>query len=464
MTMNSKAIATLLCALAAPILLAAETVTFDEAVRLHEAQRHSDARKMFEALDGKGDIRATYALGYVYRRGIGLAADPAKAVEFFERAAEAGHAAAKNELGLMYLNGQGMFPNYRRAYELFEAAAEQGDTYAMVNSAEFPLLADPTSFTEEVLTRSLARAQQAKGQGRSNLDSLIGTLQCALNGEARPPTDTLVRESIRQHELNGPVRAVENDFTGDRHYFSKGGYLLRTDFGRGGMEHRFLYSSDCKLQRWEAVEIERDGSGRISLRNFENFQYVGGRVARVSTPNGNAPENVRRYEYFPQSDGGIVEASRLDGEYPNWTYIKRDSTGQVMWANGGIPVYPTANLEIVPGSGIGWSQLLNPGSRNMTLQGGLQFRRDRDGRITAIIDNNAMDYSTQHTVEYVYGPHGWVISETRRDLSGRNGPTKSATYDSYEVDSRGNWTSRTKRYKPLGEEIENRQRRTVFYY
>ncbi|GAB3742259.1 hypothetical protein GCM10028794_28570 [Silanimonas algicola] len=461
--MNAKAIFILLATLSTPALTAAETGTFEEAVQLHEASKHAEARTIFEALDAKGDARATYALGFVYRRGIGIQADPAKAITYFERAADAGHSSAKNELGLMFLHGQGVFPNFQRAYELFESAAEQGDAYAMVNSAEFPFMADAESFTEQVLAKSLARAQQAAAEGRPNMDGLIGTLKCALNAEARPPLDTLVRESIRQHELNGPARAVKNGFSGDSHYFSKGGYLLRTDFGTGSMEHRFIYSSDCKLKRWEAIEVARDGSGRVSLRNFENYEYVAGRIARVSTPNGNAPENIRRYEYFPQNDGGIVEASRLDGEHPSWTFIKRDSKGLVMWANGGLPVYPTANLEIVPGSGVIWSQPVNAGTRNMTLQGGSQYRRDRDGRITAIVDNNAMDYSTQYIVEYTYGRHGWVTAETLRDLSGRNRST-TATYEAYEVDSRGNWTSRTKRYTRLGQERELRQAREIYYY
>jgi len=462
--MNSKAIVIFCAALASLSLSAAESATFDEAVRLHDAQNYSEARKMFEALDASGDIRATYALGFVYRRGVGTPIEPTKAAEYLQRAADAGHTGAKNDLGIMLRDGHGMNPDRRRAYELFEESASEGNPYGMINSARFPLDADTTFFTEEILRKSLARAEGAKAQGKTSLEALIGTLQCAVNADAQPSPDTLVRESIRQHELTGSVRAVENRFSGDTHYFSKGGYLLRTVFRSSRTEQRFTYSSDCKLQRWEALRIEGDGSGRSTLMNYEDFHYAGSRLARVSRPKRGSLENIRRYEYFPQSDGGVVVKSALDGPYPTSTYIKYDSNRLVIWANGGVPVFPTANLEIVPGSGIGHSRLLNEGSRNMTLQGGELFRRDRKGRITAIIDSNAMDFSTQYVVEYTYGRHGWVTSETRRNLSGRDTPIRSATYNSYELDSRGNWTSRTKSYNPLGQEMVTGQSREIYYY
>ena len=58
---------------------------------------------------------------------------PAKAVEWYRKAAEGKLAVAQNNLGILYLNGKGVERNVSEAFKLFESAARQGDGWGLNN-------------------------------------------------------------------------------------------------------------------------------------------------------------------------------------------------------------------------------------------------------------------------------------------------------------------------------------------
>jgi TPR repeat protein len=65
-------------------------------------------------------------MGHIHLRGLhGAVADPERAHNFFNRAAEQGNAAALAYLGLMYDTGEGVTPNITLAKEYYEKAAAQ---------------------------------------------------------------------------------------------------------------------------------------------------------------------------------------------------------------------------------------------------------------------------------------------------------------------------------------------------
>lgn len=55
-----------------------------------------------------GDAEAALFLGYIYRRGLGVARDEARAAAWYRHAAERGQAEAQYELALMYELGLGV--------------------------------------------------------------------------------------------------------------------------------------------------------------------------------------------------------------------------------------------------------------------------------------------------------------------------------------------------------------------
>ncbi|MCD8341341.1 MAG: sel1 repeat family protein, partial [Clostridiales bacterium] len=70
---------------------------------------------------------AQYNLGLCYDNGRGVAMDKAKAVYWYEKAAQQGDASAQYNLGGCYYNGQGVARNRTKAKEWFQKAAAQGD-------------------------------------------------------------------------------------------------------------------------------------------------------------------------------------------------------------------------------------------------------------------------------------------------------------------------------------------------
>ena len=85
-------------------------------------------------LEGEEQIyisTAMYYIAYMYQNGQGAEQDYAKAMEWFEKAADLGCGDAMNSIAYMYYSGQGAEQDYAKAMEWFEKAADLGDSYAM---------------------------------------------------------------------------------------------------------------------------------------------------------------------------------------------------------------------------------------------------------------------------------------------------------------------------------------------
>ena len=78
----------------------------------------------------QGDKLAQKNLGWMYRKGHGVAQDDHQAVRWFRKAAEQGHARGQASLGFMYENGLGVEKDEFLAVEWYRKAAEQGDELA----------------------------------------------------------------------------------------------------------------------------------------------------------------------------------------------------------------------------------------------------------------------------------------------------------------------------------------------
>jgi TPR repeat protein len=112
-----------------------------------EARRwYAKAFAGFQALDGRGLVRAKLALAAMYAHGEGTPRDAAKAAELYravaeqyERAAEQGSASMQAKLGVMYLKGQGVPKDALQGYAWLRRAADQGEPSAMMQLAGFYL-------------------------------------------------------------------------------------------------------------------------------------------------------------------------------------------------------------------------------------------------------------------------------------------------------------------------------------
>ena len=74
-----------------------------------------------------GVARAQNNIGACFAEGLGVARDPALALNWLTLAAEAGDPVGQRNLAALYFKGEGVEQDYGRAAELYRAAAEAGD-------------------------------------------------------------------------------------------------------------------------------------------------------------------------------------------------------------------------------------------------------------------------------------------------------------------------------------------------
>ena len=79
---------------------------------------------MHERSVGRHTPVAQSTLGFMYANGQGVEQNYAKAVEYYQLAADQGYANAQFNLGIIYEEGQGVEQNYAKAVEYDQLAAD----------------------------------------------------------------------------------------------------------------------------------------------------------------------------------------------------------------------------------------------------------------------------------------------------------------------------------------------------
>ncbi|HLN25776.1 MAG TPA: tetratricopeptide repeat protein [Patescibacteria group bacterium] len=103
---------------------------FDSAVAAYEAGDYAAARQLWEQALAAGDWAAARSLGTLYRKGLGVDADAARAVDYYHQAMAHGVANADINLAEMILTGQGVPRDVDKAKALLKTAADQGNPAA----------------------------------------------------------------------------------------------------------------------------------------------------------------------------------------------------------------------------------------------------------------------------------------------------------------------------------------------
>ena len=98
-----------------------------------EAKDYAKALKYYQYAAEKNDSHAQYRLGYMYAHGESVTQNYAEAMKWYLKAAEQENANAQSNLGLMYEKGQGVKQDYSEANKWYQKAAEQGNTSAQFN-------------------------------------------------------------------------------------------------------------------------------------------------------------------------------------------------------------------------------------------------------------------------------------------------------------------------------------------
>ena len=124
--MSRSVFRAILCAALLLAVAAPARAGWDEAVAAYERGDHAAAVRALRPLAERGDARAQYNLGFMYKKGQGVPQDFAEAVRWYRKAAGQGIAEAQNWLAFMYDNGQGVPRDYAEAARWYRKAADQG--------------------------------------------------------------------------------------------------------------------------------------------------------------------------------------------------------------------------------------------------------------------------------------------------------------------------------------------------
>lgn len=110
---------------------------YERALRIESTAKdgttYAEAASLYRKAAEQGMSAATYRLGRLYDKGLGVARDPQEAARLFARAADAGSTPAMAALGTMREFGEGGPRDLAEALRLYRLAAERGDASAMTS-------------------------------------------------------------------------------------------------------------------------------------------------------------------------------------------------------------------------------------------------------------------------------------------------------------------------------------------
>ncbi len=164
----------------------------------------------FTEASDNGIANATYNLGVLHHRGLGMERDVPRAMRLYEKAADQGHAEAQYNLGIANIEGVGMQYDPAKAAVYFERAAKQGVMEAAYNLGlihENGLLgqAEPG----QALSWYKHAAEQGSPEAKSALNQLASSLGISVD-DVNSIVET-VRKSKSPSAGKGLVSQIQSE-------------------------------------------------------------------------------------------------------------------------------------------------------------------------------------------------------------------------------------------------------------
>ncbi len=161
----------------------------------------------------KNDAAAMTLLGELYNQGLGVAADPKKAAEWYRLSAKLGDANALASLGLMALDGRGMPKDQAQGKAWLEQAAAKGNPLACHNLALLLL----TGETNADLQKAVELLKKAAEAEIPDAQHALGVLYLKGRGVERNATEAarLFERAAKNGSSVGEVEYAILLFNGD---------------------------------------------------------------------------------------------------------------------------------------------------------------------------------------------------------------------------------------------------------
>ncbi len=148
-------------------------------------------------------------MGVLYDTGQGVSQDPAKALAWYRRAAEAGSPAGAFNVGVFYDSGLGMQPDEEQAAFWYGRAASEGFARAEYNLA---LLYEEGAGVPKNRERAVALFRQAAAQGLTAARAHLASLGQRFVGPASKPAQDAMTDFQRAQDIllnRGPAEAAQ---------------------------------------------------------------------------------------------------------------------------------------------------------------------------------------------------------------------------------------------------------------
>ncbi|MBE7731960.1 tetratricopeptide repeat protein [Devosia faecipullorum] len=275
----------------------------------------TNALAYLEKAVASGNATALLRLGDLYRLGaVGLAPDPGKALEYYNRAIELGAPGAERYAGNLYLDLNQPFASPSRGIELLKTAASKGDATAAIRLGDLYSVND---LVQADYDTSKAYFEMALGFGNSN--AILDLAQALVSGP--------LAVAHRDEALNLLTGAVESGLPGASAELARL-QLAGTFPGRGldGVLSMLLdgaRNGDAAAARY-LLQLYREGYGLVVQPDHEAAENLLASLEPVLGAEGVAVERI----YLAAPDGPIVDnLQAIDAEFSK---LKRGFGVQVL--------------------------------------------------------------------------------------------------------------------------------------
>jgi TPR repeat protein len=147
------------------------------------------ALMLLQPLADQGNAEAQFAIGNLCDTGKTIM-DPAKAAQWYRRAAEQGYPEAENNLGALYSNGEGVPHDHGQALKWWQLAAEQGLPTAQANLAD--LLADGDGVPQD-LVQAYKWSGLAAEQGEPRANDILSRVSMKMTPDQITAAERLIQ-------------------------------------------------------------------------------------------------------------------------------------------------------------------------------------------------------------------------------------------------------------------------------
>jgi TPR repeat protein len=184
--------------------LAQQAGDFEKGVAAFEIGQYKEAIEFWEPLAEQGNVDALRNLAQLYRLGLGVQQDDAKAFALYEDAAERGSDEAQVNVAFLLLTGKGVDQDREKAASWFAKASDQGNALAQYNLG---LMYEKGIGVEQDEEFSLELYRVAAGQGQKRAIARLAALEGSSDEDQTANAEKAAAEAAAKAEAEAKAKA-----------------------------------------------------------------------------------------------------------------------------------------------------------------------------------------------------------------------------------------------------------------